>query len=106
MHDDRYNFISALLVSTHRVLLSADSTHHNRVDSFQMGWVGQKSDCHILFIAVGKCLQSRVCCAQVIFNVTCVVKLFNEVSLCCRLDSLDLSHDDFERFSDHVCQQV
>ena len=106
MHDDRYNFVSALLVPTHRVLLGADSTHDNWVDSLQVGWVRQKCDCHVLFIAVGQGLQSRVRCAQVILDITCVVKLLSEVSHCCRLDTLDLGHDDFEGFSDHICQQV
>ena len=89
VHDDWHDLAARCLVASAVVLLGPGSAANDRVDSFQVGWVGEQGHPDVDLICPVLALEGG---AQMVFDVPsgqllCLLDLWS--------DPLELSHNDF-----------
>lgn len=104
VHDNGDDSCAVLRGAAKGMLLGANATHNNRVDSFQVRRVSQEGDSDIDLGTVRLSLIPDHTSAQVVLDITSVGVL--GLNLVVWQDSLELGHNDFHRLAHNISQHI
>ena len=104
VNNDRDHFSTFIVAASQEVLFGTSAAHYNWIHALEMRWIGQESYSHFDLVTGLRRLGSSQRCSQVVLNIArscvfCGVLLVGS-------NTLELSHDDLQRLSDHICQDI